>query len=113
MRAAGDIDACIVALEAASLAPRLRFVTAAMLARLHRERGMNRQAIEWFEKAATAPAPTAEEGHDLLYELADALEMEGETARALAISLEVQADAGDYRDVAARIDRLTKVQAGG
>jgi tetratricopeptide (TPR) repeat protein len=113
LREVGDIDACIVALEAASQAPRLRFVASAMLARILRDRGMNGQAVEWFERAATAPAPTAEEGHDLLYDLADTLEKEGETARALAVSLEVQAEAGDYRDVAARIDRLTKVQAGG
>ena len=113
LREAGDIDGCIVALQAASQAPRLRFVTASLLARIFRDRGMNRQAVEWFEKAAQAPAPTAEEGHDLLYDLADALEKEGEIARALAISLELQADAGDYRDVAARIDRLTKVQARG
>ena len=113
LREVGDIDGCIVALEAASLAPRLRFVTAAILARISRDRGMNRQAIEWFEKAATAPAPTAVEGHELLYDLADTLEKEGETARALAILLEVQAEAGDYRDMAARIERLTRVQAGG
>ena len=113
LREAGDVDGCIAALQAASQAPKLRFVTASMLARIFREREMNRQAVEWFEKAAQAPAPTAEEGHDLLYELADALEREGEIARALAISLELQSDAGDYRDVAARIDRLTKVQARG
>jgi len=113
LRDAGDIDACIVALETASQAPRLRFVTAGLLARIFRDRGMNSQAVEWFERAAQAPSPTPEEGYDLLHDLADALEKEGETARALAISLEIQAEAGDYRDVAARIDRLTKVQARG
>ena len=113
LRDAGDIDACIVALEAASQAPRLRFVTAGLIARIFRDRGMNSQAVEWFEKAAQAPSPTPEEGYDLLHDLADTLEKEGETARALAISLEIQAEAGDYRDVAARIDRLTKVQARG
>ena len=113
LREAGDIDGCIAALQAASQAPKLRFVTASLLARIFRERGLNRQAIEWFEKAAQAPAATAEEGHDLLYDLADALENEGEIARALVISLELQAEAGDYRDVAARIERLTKVQARG
>jgi len=113
LRDAGDIDGCIAALEAASQAPRLRFATASILARIFRDRGMNRQAVEWFEKAAQAPSPTPEEGYDLLYDLADVLEKEGEVARALAVSLELQADAGEYRDMAARIDRLTKVQAGG
>jgi tetratricopeptide (TPR) repeat protein len=113
LRDVGDIDGCVAALEAASQAPRLRFVTAAILARIWRDRGTNGRAIEWFEKAATAPAPTVGEGHDLLYDLADTLEKEGETARALAMFLGVQAEAGDYRDLAARIERLTKVQAGG
>ena len=110
---AGDIDGCIAALQAASQAPTLRFMTASLLARIFRDRGLNRQAVEWFETAAQAPAPTAEEGHALLYDLADALEREGEIARALAVSLELQADAGDYRDVSARIKRLTRVQARG
>ena len=74
---------------------------------------MTPQAVEWFERAAQAPAPTQEEGYELLYDLADALEKQGETARALAISMELQADAGAFRDVAERIDRLTKVQARG
>ena len=36
-----------------------------------------------------------------------------EYSRALAVFLELQADAGDYRDVPARIDRLARVQTGG
>jgi hypothetical protein len=48
-----------------------------------------------------------------LFDLAEALESEGETSRALAICMELQADAGNYRDVAARIDRLAKVRARG
>jgi hypothetical protein len=113
LRKAGDIDGCIAALQAASHAPSLRFATALLLARIFRDRGLNSQAVEWFEQAAQVPAPTAAEAHGLLYDLADALEQEGENARALAISLELQADAGDYRDVAVRIERLTKVQARG
>ena len=71
------------------------------------------QALEWLERAAQAPAPTNDESHQLLFELADGLEKTGEVARALAICLELQADAGEYKDVSQRIDRLTKVQAGG
>jgi hypothetical protein len=44
---------------------------------------------------------------------AGAPEAGGEAARALAICLELQADAGDHRNVAVRIDRLAKVQARG
>jgi tetratricopeptide (TPR) repeat protein len=113
LRDAGAIDECIVAFEAASAAPRLRFVAASLVARIFRDRGMSGQAVEWFERAAQALPPTVEEGHALLYDLADALEKEGESARALAIALELQAEAGDYRDVAERIDRLTRVQARG
>jgi tetratricopeptide (TPR) repeat protein len=113
LRDAGDMEGCLTALEAASEAPRLRFATASILARIFRDRGLLRQSVEWFERAAQAPAPTPEEGYDLLYDLADALEREGETARALAVSMELQAEAGSYRDVGARIDRLAKVQARG
>jgi tetratricopeptide (TPR) repeat protein len=113
LRSAGDIDGCIQAFEKASRAPRLRFMTSWLIARLYREREMMPQALEWLERAAQAPAPTSDESHQLLYELADGLEKTGEVARALAICLELQADAGDYQDIATRIDRLTRVQAGG
>ena len=37
----------------------------------------------------------------------------GETARALAVWLELQSDAGAYRDVDARVDRLVRAEAQG
>ena len=112
LRAAGDIDGCIEALEKAARAPKLRFGTSWLIARLYRERDMMPDALEWLERASQAPAPTTDEGHQLLFELAEALEKMGEVARALAVCMELQSDAGSYRDVADRIDRLTKVQAG-
>ena len=111
--AEGRIVESADALRVASRAPQLRFPAAAALGRLCRDRGELAQAIEWFERAVEAPAPTAEEIHAVFYELADALESGGEVARALAVCLELQADAGDYRDVAGRIDRLGKVQGRG
>jgi tetratricopeptide (TPR) repeat protein len=100
------------ALEVAARSPRLRFEAASLLGRLCNERGERRQAVEWLERAAEAPAPSVEEARTLLYDLADTLEASGEAARALAVFLELQADAGEYRDVRRRIARLSP-QAGG
>jgi len=68
---------------------------------------MTGDAIEWFEHAAQATAPAPAAAHEVLYELADALEAIGERERSLAVFLELESDAGAYRDVAARVGRLT------
>ena len=109
---AGQLDFAIPRLEAASRVPAHRFAAAAALGRLFLERGDTWRAIEWLERAAEVTPPTPPDGHRLLYELADALEGVGEVARALAICLELRAEAGDYQDVAERVERLAKVQAG-
>jgi tetratricopeptide (TPR) repeat protein len=113
LRAAGDIDGCIKSLEKASHAPKLRFATSKLIARLYRERDMLPEALEWLERTSQAPAPTPDDGYQALFELGEMLEQVGEVARALAVCMELQSEAGTYRDVAERIDRLTKVQAGG
>jgi tetratricopeptide (TPR) repeat protein len=110
---AGQLDFAVPRLEAAFHGPTTRFRAAAALGRICLQRGDTWRAIDWFERAAEAPAPTPGDGHHLLYELADALENVGEVARALAICLELRADAGDYQDVEARVDRLAKAQARG
>jgi tetratricopeptide (TPR) repeat protein len=108
----GMTDEAINALEVATRSIRHRFRAAALLAKLYVDKGDKASAIEWFERAAEAPAPTPEAAHQLLYELASELEAQGESARALAVFLELQAEAGDYRDLAAHLEHLTKVQAG-
>jgi tetratricopeptide (TPR) repeat protein len=110
---AGQVTDGIRALEAASRSPIHRFRAAAALGRICRDHGALSQAIEWFARAAGAPAPSAEDGHALFYELAASLESIGEVERALAVCLELQSEAGDYRDLSARISRLTKSQARG
>jgi len=109
----GMLPEATSSLKTAARSPRRRFEAAAMLGRLYREHGEITDAIEWFERAAEATVPTPEEGHALLYDLGLALEDAGETARALAVFLELQADAGEYRDVSDRADRLARVQTGG
>jgi tetratricopeptide (TPR) repeat protein len=105
----GLIEEAMRALEVAVRAPRSRFEAASLLGRLHLQRGATEQAIEWFERAAEAPAPDPEAGRSLLYDLAATLEQQGESDRALAVFLELQADAGQYKDVAQRLARLTRV----
>ncbi len=109
----GMHDDAVKALELASRSPRQRFDAASMLGRLYLERKDNARAIEWLEKAAEAPAPTPDAGRALLYDLAQTLEAAGESARALAVFVELESESGGFRDVAGRIDRLSKVQARG
>jgi tetratricopeptide (TPR) repeat protein len=106
-------DEAVGPLKEAFKAPRFRFEAAAALGRLHRDRSEPAPAIEWLERAASAPAPTREEGHAVLYELGVLIEESGDTSRALALFLELQADAGSYRDVAERVERLARVETGG
>jgi len=113
LRKAGDVDNAIRAFEQASKSPRLRFLSARAIGQMYRDRGQMTEALEWLERASQAPTPTADDSYSALYELADALEAIGETARALAVFIELQADAGEYRDVDVRVDRLTRVQTGG
>ncbi len=103
----------IQALETAARSPKFRFDAASLIGRLHKELGKLDQAIEWFERAAESPAASVEDGRALLYELGRTLEASREIARALAVYLELQADAADYRDLPQRIDRLSKLQARG
>jgi tetratricopeptide (TPR) repeat protein len=112
LRQAGKTDSAIRAFEMASRSPRHRFQASVYLGRMYRDKDRMTKAIEWFERATQAPAPTPDEGFMLLYELADALEVTGEVERALAICMELQADAGDFRDVKARVSRLSKVAKG-
>jgi tetratricopeptide (TPR) repeat protein len=100
------------ALEAAARSPQHRFRAGAMLAKSHLDAGDHAHAIEWYERAVEAPAPSPMAHHALLYELASVLEAQGESARALAVLIELQAEAGEYRDVSKRLEQL-KVQMGG
>lgn len=107
----GMTEDAIKALEGATRSPRQRFDAASMLGRLYLERQEMPHAIEWLERAAEAPAPTADSGRALLYDLAKALETVGESSRALAVFVELESESGGYRDVSGHIDRLSKVQA--
>jgi tetratricopeptide (TPR) repeat protein len=107
----GSREEAMKALEVAARSPRYRFRAGAMLGKAYLGAGDQTNAIEWYGRAAEAPAPTPQALHALLYDLALLLEANGESARALAVLLELQADAGEYRDVTSRLEQL-KVQMG-
>ncbi len=109
----GMQDEAIAALRAAARAPGHRFEAASLLGRMYQKKNDVPHAIEWLERAAEAPAPGEKEARELLYDLGCILDGAAESARALAVFLELQSEAGEYRDVAARVDRLSRVQTGG
>lgn len=109
----GMEDDAIESLKRAARSPRHRFDAGAQLARLFKGRNDLTQAVEWMEHAAEAPAPSAEAALALLYDLGVTLEGMGESARALSTFKELQTSAAEYRDVAARVARLERVQTGG
>jgi hypothetical protein len=103
----GKIAEAIANLEEATRTPTLRFEAASRLARIHITRGELGAAVDWLERAVEAPSPTPEEGRAAMYELADTLGRLGETARALAVLMELEGDSSGYRDVRERIERLS------
>lgn len=109
----GMEDEAMTALKNAARSPRQRFEAGSMLGRLYRAHGDLPHAVEWFERAAEVPAPAVEDGRALLYDLAVSLEETGEISRAVAVLLELQVDAGEYRDAAERTARLARQQKGG
>ena len=106
-------DEALAPLKAAARTTRFRFEAASTLGRLYIQRGETPNAIEWLERAAEAPAPTADEGYSVLYDLGTLIEDSGDTSRALAVFLELQSAAGEYRDVAGKVERLARVETGG
>jgi tetratricopeptide (TPR) repeat protein len=109
----GDLDECVPELQIAARSPSHAFVAAAELGRIYRDRGLADEAIAWFERAVSRKPPSDDDRHVVIYELADLLEASGESSRALALCLDLQARAGNFRDVAARIARLGNFQARG
>jgi len=109
----GQPDNAVESLEIASRSPQHRFAAASALGQIYRDQSDLPRAIEWFERAIEAPAPSAEEGCAVLYDLGDVLEAMGETSRALAVFLELAADVPDFRDVRRRVTTLSSAETEG
>ena len=104
----GRVADALADLKTAARMPLYRFRASARLGQLHVARGEVAEGIDWLERAAEAPAPSPDEGWAVLYDLANALERIGETARAMAVLIEIHTDAAGYRDVRARIEQLSR-----
>jgi tetratricopeptide (TPR) repeat protein len=107
----GMAEEAIKALGAATRSPRHGFDACSLLARIYVEREDLATAVDWFELAAEAPAPTSDASRALFYEFAETLEKLGERERALGVFVELESESGGYRDVADRIERLSQSRA--
>jgi len=110
---AGELEQSIEPLRRAARAPRRRFAAATLLAQVYERLQRLVEAIEWLGHAVDAPELTDTDRFETLLRMADLLEQTGEPASALAVCLELQADAGNYKDLSVRIARLSRAQAGG
>ena len=97
-------------LEAAARVQAFRFQAASRLGREYAARGHAPVAIEWLERAAAVPAPSRDASLAVLYDLGVALEGAGESARALAVFMEIDSEEPGYRDVGARLAVLARVE---
>jgi tetratricopeptide (TPR) repeat protein len=109
---AGQVEEALADLERASRVPALRFSAAARLGREYVGRGRVQTGIHWLERAAEMPPPSPEDGLAVLYDLAVALQENEEHTRALAVLMEIESEAGEYRDVRERIDGLARQPKG-
>lgn len=102
-----DGDALLAELEAAAQVPALRFQASAQLGRLLVARGDLAGAAAWLERAAQESAPVPEHGLSVVYDLAVVCERMGHIERALALFAEIESESTAYRDVRARVERLS------
>ncbi len=110
----GMIEDAIQSLELASRSARQRFEAASVLGRLQADRGDRAAALEWFEQAAEAPAPTVDAGRALLYDLASVLEDLGDVGRALAgVRVSSRPTRAASATSPARIERLSRARVRG
>jgi hypothetical protein len=106
----GQVKEGVADLIEATRVPAMRFPAAARLGREYIAHGQTQAGIDWLERAAEMPAPTRDAGLGVLYDLAVALDSIGESVRALAVLLEINAEEPAYRDVAQRLEVLARLE---
>ena len=106
----GEIRDGLADLAEAARVPAFRFPAASRLGREYVARGHAHAGIEWLERAAEMPAPTRDAGLAVLYDLGVALNGVGESTRALAVMMELEANEPNYRDVRQRLQVLARAE---
>ena len=109
----GQFDESIEQLRHAMRSPQRCFTAASTLSRVFEQQQRLDDALQWLGHAVGAPGVGRAERFDALYRMASLLETTGRAASALAIRLELQSEAGNYRDLDVRIERLSRAQGGG
>lgn len=112
-RGAGLDEAANAAFVEAARDPHVMVQAALALGEMAEERGQLDEASAWYERATSELDGDQELRWYALYRHAVTLEATGESSRALSVLLELLAEAADYRDARARVDRLTEVETGG
>lgn len=105
--AAGKIDDAIASLQQAQRDPKRHLLAMSMLGQAFNKKGWHREAADTFTRALEGE-PSEERAKELHYNLADALEQMGESAKALEHFSRVAQIDFNFRDVRTRIENLRK-----
>ncbi|HXY38063.1 MAG TPA: tetratricopeptide repeat protein, partial [Vicinamibacteria bacterium] len=102
----GLVDEAIAEFQLAAKDESRLLECSSMLGICFLEKGMPKLAVKWFEKGLQAPGRREEEYQGLRYDLANALEQDGDTERALALYTELYGQNAKFRDVAEKVRSL-------
>lgn len=108
-REMGLIDEALAEFQLAARDPGQLVDCVSLMAGCFLEKGLPELAVRWLERGLAARECTEDGRHALRYELGHALEVAGQTERALETFILLYGEAAGYRDVAARVERLRGV----
>jgi tetratricopeptide (TPR) repeat protein len=103
----GLVDEAIAEFQLAAKDESRLLECASMLGICFLEKGMPKLAVKWFEKGLQAQGRSEAEYQGLRYDLAHALEVSGETDRALEMFTELYGQNARFRDVEDRVRQLS------